>query len=146
MSVSTCLSSSLCKKQTLHIPSFPFQLFTENKNIKMSVNSPIPEPGFDLNSSFVPLNISEFLKELCMITDVSERAMKIDEYVLQLQDELNKVQAFKRELPLCMILLKDGMLHIFISFCVNLLRFFDTQVSDVFCYIKKYVVSLICSY
>lgn len=74
----------------------------------MGVNSPASEPEFDLNSSFVPVNISEFFKELSMITDASERAMKMDDYVLHLQDELNKVHAFKRELPLCMLLLNDG--------------------------------------
>lgn len=74
----------------------------------MGVNSPLSEPEFDLNSSFVPVNISEFLKEISVITDVSERAMKMDDYALQLQDELNKVHAFKRELPLCMLLLNDG--------------------------------------
>ncbi|XP_017241901.1 transcription factor HHO5 isoform X1 [Daucus carota subsp. sativus] len=75
----------------------------------MGVNSPLSEPEFDLNSSFVPVNISEFLKEISVITDVSERAMKMDDYVLQLQDELNKVHAFKRELPLCMLLLNDAI-------------------------------------
>lgn len=74
----------------------------------MGVNSPVSEPEFDLNSSFVPVNISEFLTELSMITDVSERAIKIDDYVLHLQEELHKVHAFKRELPLCMLLLNDG--------------------------------------
>lgn len=99
-------------------PSFPFQLFRQTKTQKMGVNSPVPEPEFDLNSSFVPVNVSEFFKEISVITDGSERAMKIDEYVLHLQDELNKVHAFKRQLPLCMLLLNDGtyifmLLHMF---------------------------------
>lgn len=41
---------------------------------------------------------------------MSEKISKLDEYVTRLQDEMKKIYGFKRELPLCMLLLNDAIL------------------------------------
>ncbi|CAA3025139.1 myb family transcription factor EFM-like [Olea europaea subsp. europaea] len=58
---------------------------------------------------YIPRTISEFLEEVSMISNSSERLSKLDDYVNKLQDEMKKIDAFKRELPLCMLLLTDVM-------------------------------------
>ncbi|KMT00562.1 hypothetical protein BVRB_9g218600 [Beta vulgaris subsp. vulgaris] len=47
-----------------------------------------------------------------MINDPSERSRKVDDFLKRLEDELKKIEVFKRELPLCMILLKDAILYL----------------------------------
>ncbi|XP_019165311.1 PREDICTED: myb family transcription factor EFM-like isoform X2 [Ipomoea nil] len=51
--------------------------------------------------------ITEFLREISMIGNVSEKVERIDDRVRRLEDEMRKIDAFKRELPLCMVLLND---------------------------------------
>lgn len=41
---------------------------------------------------------------------------KLDGYVKRLEDEMRKIEVFKRELPLCMIILKDGGLILLFFF------------------------------
>lgn len=68
-----------------------------------------PELSLDFRpSSFVPKTISDFLKEVSRIGSVSEKVSKLDGFVKGLEEEMRKIDAFKRELPLCMLLLKDG--------------------------------------
>ncbi|CAA2997058.1 myb family transcription factor EFM-like [Olea europaea subsp. europaea] len=58
---------------------------------------------------YIPKTISEFLEEVLLISNSSERLSKLDDYVNRLQDEMKKIDAFKRELPLCMLLLADAI-------------------------------------
>lgn len=67
------------------------------------------EVSLNLKPGFVPKTITCFLKEVSMIGDVSERQTKLDEYVKRLEEEMRKIDAFKRELPHCMILLSDAI-------------------------------------
>ncbi|KAK6135690.1 hypothetical protein DH2020_030567 [Rehmannia glutinosa] len=39
---------------------------------------------------------------------VSEKILQLEDYAKRLRDEMKKIEAFKRELPLCMLLLTDG--------------------------------------
>ena len=74
-----------------------------------------PELSLDFAPSFVPKTITDFLRDVSMIGSVSERALKLDDFVKRLEEEMVKIDAFKRELPLCMILLNDGwFLNIFV--------------------------------
>lgn len=66
------------------------------------------ELSLDFRASFVPKTIHDFLKEVSMIGNVPEKALKLDDFVRRLEEEMRKIDAFKRELPLCMILLNDG--------------------------------------
>ncbi|POO03062.1 GARP transcription factor [Trema orientale] len=68
------------------------------------------ELSLDFRASFVPKTIHDFLKEVSSIGNVPERASKLDDFVRRLEDEMKKIDAFKRELPLCMILLNDAIL------------------------------------
>ncbi|KAK8497094.1 hypothetical protein V6N13_053296 [Hibiscus sabdariffa] len=61
----------------------------------------------DLSFVYVPESISEFLKEVSKIKNGFQRLLKISDFVKRLEDEMRKIDAFKRELPLCMLLLKD---------------------------------------
>lgn len=68
-----------------------------------------PELSLDVRPSFVPKTINEFLGELAAVGSVSEKKLRIDDFVKRLEEELKKIDAFKRELPLCMILLTDAI-------------------------------------
>lgn len=59
--------------------------------------------------TYVPRTINEFIGEVSMMRgNVQEKLLKLDDYVIRLDDEMRKIDAFKRELPLCMLLLNDG--------------------------------------
>lgn len=60
-------------------------------------------PGHELKS------VSSFLREVSTMRDGSEKLSKLDDFVKGLEDERRKIDGFKRELPLCMLLLNDGL-------------------------------------
>ncbi|KAF2316606.1 hypothetical protein GH714_041947 [Hevea brasiliensis] len=66
--------------------------------------------SLDFRPTYVPKTISDFLKEVSMIGDVSDKVSKLDGFVKRLEEEMSKIDAFKRELPLCMLLLNDAIL------------------------------------
>ncbi|XP_058190477.1 transcription factor HHO6 [Rhododendron vialii] len=68
-----------------------------------------PELSLDVRPTFVPKRISEFLGELAAMGSVSEKKLRIDDFVKRLEEEMKKIDAFKRELPLCMLLLNDAI-------------------------------------
>ncbi|XP_062022464.1 transcription factor HHO1-like [Rosa rugosa] len=68
-----------------------------------------PELSLDFRPSFVPKTITDFLKEVSLIGNVTERHSKLDDFVKRLEEEMRKIDAFKRELPLCMFLLNDAI-------------------------------------
>ncbi|XVE66886.1 hypothetical protein DITRI_Ditri08aG0115900 [Diplodiscus trichospermus] len=68
-----------------------------------------PELSLDFGPTFVPKSISNFLKEVSLIGDVSAKVSKLDAFVKGLEEEMRKIDAFKRELPLCMYLLNDAI-------------------------------------
>lgn len=82
-------------------------------------------PELSLNSIHVhhPKTITEFLRELSMIKDNSVKSTKLEEYIKQLQDEMRKIDAFKRELPLSMHLLNDGNLSPYMCVYVDVYGF-----------------------
>lgn len=80
-----------------------------------------PELSLDITATFVPKTIGDFLREVSAIGNASERASKLDDFGKRLEDEMRKIDAFKRELPLCMLLLNDGSSSI---------SFFDFSVFD----------------
>ncbi|KAK4416234.1 Myb family transcription factor EFM [Sesamum alatum] len=63
----------------------------------------------DVGSIFVPKTISDILTEVSMMHDFSKKSSKLDFYVHSLEEEMRKVDAFKRELPHCMQLLSDAI-------------------------------------
>ncbi|XP_039020446.1 transcription factor HHO5-like [Hibiscus syriacus] len=63
----------------------------------------------DLSLVYVPKTISEFLQRVSKIKDGFQRLSMISDYIQRLEDEMKKIDAFKRELPLCMLLLKYGI-------------------------------------
>ncbi|NP_001313942.1 uncharacterized protein LOC107909337 [Gossypium hirsutum] len=65
------------------------------------------ELNMDVDLVYVPETVSEFLKQASKIKNGFQRLCKISDYVRRLEDEMKKIDAFKRELPLCMLLLKD---------------------------------------
>ncbi|XVE82744.1 hypothetical protein DITRI_Ditri16bG0030400 [Diplodiscus trichospermus] len=65
------------------------------------------ELSLDVSLGYVPGSISDFLEEVSKIKNGFQRLSKISDYVKRLEDEMKKIDAFKRELPLCMFLLKD---------------------------------------
>ncbi|RZC67172.1 hypothetical protein C5167_010856 [Papaver somniferum] len=69
-----------------------------------------PELSLELKPTYVHKSINLFLREISVIGNVSERLSKLDDYIHRLEDEMKKIDAFKRELPLCMLLLNDAIL------------------------------------
>jgi len=67
------------------------------------------ELSLDLSLGFVPKPISLFFAEVSANRDKRDKVATLDGFVQRLEDELRKVEAFKRELPLCMLLLNDGV-------------------------------------
>ncbi|KAK7331119.1 hypothetical protein VNO77_25333 [Canavalia gladiata] len=62
------------------------------------------ELSLDLSLSFVPKTVSEILGEVSLRKEGSQKMDMLEDFVKRLEDEMRKIQAFKRELPLCMIL------------------------------------------
>ncbi|VFQ65804.1 unnamed protein product [Cuscuta campestris] len=73
------------------------------------MDSNSPELRLDSNHPLVLRTVTEFLGEISMIGDVSERLARIEHRLRMLEDEMRKIDGFKRELPLCMFLLADAI-------------------------------------
>ncbi|KAJ6385792.1 hypothetical protein OIU77_028879 [Salix suchowensis] len=58
---------------------------------------------------FLPKTITDFLKEVSVIGDSAVKDLKVDGFIKDLEEEKRKIDAFKRELPLCMLLLNDAI-------------------------------------
>lgn len=71
-----------------------------------------PELRLDFAATFVPKTICDFLRELSAIGNASDGASKLDDFVKRLEEEMRKIDAFKRELPLCMLLLNDAIQYL----------------------------------
>jgi len=63
------------------------------------------ELSLDLRLPFVPKTITDFLRHLSSAPD---SLAALHDFLARLEDELRKIHAFKRELPLSMLLLNDG--------------------------------------
>lgn len=67
------------------------------------------ELSLGLNMVYVPKTITEFLLEVSKIGDFSQKSSVIQDFVQKLELEMKKIDGFKRELPLCMLLLNDAI-------------------------------------
>ncbi|CAH2076337.1 unnamed protein product [Thlaspi arvense] len=67
--------------------------------------------GINLNLSMysLPKPLSQFLDEVSRIKDNHSKLSEIDGYVGKLEEERKKIDVFKRELPLCMLLLNEAI-------------------------------------
>ncbi|CAA7035817.1 unnamed protein product [Microthlaspi erraticum] len=67
--------------------------------------------GLNLNLSIYSLSkpLSQFLDEVSRIKDNHSKLSEIDGYVGKLEEERKKIDVFKRELPLCMLLLNEAI-------------------------------------
>ncbi|KAL1188889.1 Transcription factor HHO5 [Cardamine amara subsp. amara] len=67
--------------------------------------------GLNLNLSMYSLQkpLSQFLDEVSRIKDNHSKLSEIDGYVGKLEEERKKIDVFKRELPLCMLLLNEAI-------------------------------------
>uniref|UniRef100_A0A1J3EU95 Myb family transcription factor APL n=1 Tax=Noccaea caerulescens TaxID=107243 RepID=A0A1J3EU95_NOCCA len=67
--------------------------------------------GLNLNLSIYSLSkpLSQFLDEVSRIKDNHSKLSEIDGYVEKLEEERKKIDVFKRELPLCMLLLNEAI-------------------------------------
>ncbi|KAJ9177213.1 hypothetical protein P3X46_012452 [Hevea brasiliensis] len=70
------------------------------------------ELSLDLSLVYVPKTISEYLREVSKVEDNNQKLSKLDDYVKKLEEEMRKIDAFKRELPLCMLLLNDAIVRL----------------------------------
>ncbi|KAK9165278.1 hypothetical protein Scep_000469 [Stephania cephalantha] len=68
-----------------------------------------PDLRLDLQGSFVPKTIDVLLGEVSMMGSDSGKQSKLGEYIERLEEEMKKIDAFKRELPLCMLLIRDAI-------------------------------------
>lgn len=62
----------------------------------------------ELSLECKPSSYSMLLKS---IRDQSDQTQKLEDFLGRLEEERLKIDAFKRELPLCMQLLNNGMYH-----------------------------------
>lgn len=70
------------------------------------MGSAVADVVLDLNLCAVRA-VGGSLKEAAALESGDSRVAKLEEYVRSLEEERRKIEAFKRELPLCMILLTD---------------------------------------
>ncbi|GLJ41562.1 hypothetical protein SUGI_0860170 [Cryptomeria japonica] len=56
-----------------------------------------------------PAKYSSALKAISLVSDQFERVRQLDDYLKGLKEERKKIEAFKRELPVCMHLLNDAI-------------------------------------
>ncbi|CAN7120222.1 unnamed protein product [Brassica rapa subsp. narinosa] len=64
--------------------------------------------SLDLNLYSLAKPLSQFLNDVSKIKDNHSKLFEIDEYVGKLEEERKKIDVFKRELPLCMLLMNEG--------------------------------------
>lgn len=69
------------------------------------------ELSLDFKPTFIPKTVTRFLEQVSKISGVNEKVLQVDDFINQLEIERNKIEIFKREVPLCMILINDGMFH-----------------------------------
>lgn len=88
----------------------------------------------DLSLDYKPTNYSSAVQK--GNNDQLEQTQKLQEFLARLEEERLKIEAFKRELPLCMQLLTNGTLFfinpvllIFSSFYFELLTVFLHTIS-----------------
>ncbi|KAI3803681.1 hypothetical protein L1987_31841 [Smallanthus sonchifolius] len=78
-----------------------------------SLNPPPPPPPpqltLDFKPTFIPKTITQFLRQLSRIATVSDKILKLDDFLTRLESEMRKIYAFKRELPLCMLIINDAI-------------------------------------
>lgn len=67
------------------------------------------ELNLDLGVYSLPKPLSEFLHEVSRIKDCPSALSEIHGFVDRLEEERRKIDAFKRELPLCMLLLNEAI-------------------------------------
>ncbi|CAH9079722.1 unnamed protein product [Cuscuta epithymum] len=71
-----------------------------------------PELSLGCKPASDSTTITGFLHGISTIESVSDRVSKIDDYIRRLEEEMRKIDAFKRELPLCMLLLNDAIISL----------------------------------
>ncbi|KAK7263090.1 hypothetical protein RJT34_30674 [Clitoria ternatea] len=68
------------------------------------------ELSLDLSLAFDPRTVSEkILSEFSLCKDGCQKMATLEDFVKRLEDEMRKIEAFKRELPLCMILVNHAI-------------------------------------
>ncbi|KAL3833370.1 hypothetical protein ACJIZ3_008106 [Penstemon smallii] len=65
--------------------------------------------GLNVGSNSVLDNMSEILTEVSLIDDPSKKIRKLDSYIFSLEEEVRKIDGFKRELPESMNLLLNAI-------------------------------------
>ncbi|KAK7319828.1 hypothetical protein RJT34_04556 [Clitoria ternatea] len=70
---------------------------------------PAEELSLDLRPTFIPKTITDFLSHLSSIPSNPDKLSRLHDFLSRLEDELSKIHAFKRELPLSMLLLNDAI-------------------------------------
>ncbi|CAN0864252.1 Transcription factor HHO5 [Linum grandiflorum] len=70
------------------------------------------ELSLDLGPVFIPKTVDQCLKEVSKLKDVNQKLSKLDDLVNRLEDERRKIDGFRRELPLCFLLLTDAVLKL----------------------------------
>ncbi|KAG7540089.1 Myb domain [Arabidopsis thaliana x Arabidopsis arenosa] len=66
-------------------------------------------PNLNLSIYSLPKPLSQFLDQVSRIKDNHLKLSEIDVYVGKLEEEMKKIAVFKRELPLCMLLLTEAI-------------------------------------
>jgi hypothetical protein len=60
-----------------------------------------------------PRLISQFLTKISAMSAVSEKGLKLEGLIDRLEDEMEKIDSFKNQLPISMLLINEG------SFCFS---------------------------
>ncbi|GMN57569.1 hypothetical protein TIFTF001_026673 [Ficus carica] len=75
-----------------------------------SSNSPNSlQLSLGLKPSYVPKTIANLFSDLAKVDDVQKKLSVLDDYLKKYEEELARVEPFRRDLPQCMLLLMDAI-------------------------------------
>ncbi|OMP03029.1 hypothetical protein COLO4_10663 [Corchorus olitorius] len=67
------------------------------------------ELNLSLKPSYVPKTIANLLKDLSNIDNEADKLAVLNDYINQLEEELNRIVPFKHQFPQCMLLLMEAL-------------------------------------
>lgn len=68
-----------------------------------------PLVNIDSNRKHTPMRISEFLSDLSMMDDDTEKIMKLDDFICSLEDELKRIFGSQHQFPFSVLFLKEAI-------------------------------------
>ncbi|KAK1439901.1 hypothetical protein QVD17_05726 [Tagetes erecta] len=63
----------------------------------------------DFNPPFIPKSITQFLSHLSTLDNVTDKLLQLNDFLNRLESETRQIEPFKRQIPLCMLIVNDAV-------------------------------------